>query len=104
MHHADRYYSFLFTDIEGIPNSGSVSRGMRFALTQHDTVLRTAIEAHNGYIFKTRGIAFCAAFLPRRCSERRPGSAVLPCWRRSGERQGPSGCADGAAHRSRQGA
>lgn len=35
---------------------------MRTALRRHDAILRAAIEAHRGYVFKTIGDAFCAAF------------------------------------------
>ncbi len=35
---------------------------MRTALACHDALLRTLIENHNGYVFKTVGDAFCAAF------------------------------------------
>ena len=54
---------FLFTDIEG-----STSRWERFrpamaeALRRHDALLRAAIEAHEGRVFKTIGDAFCAVF------------------------------------------
>src|SRR5438105_13007385 len=55
--------TFLFTDIEG-----STARweehpdAMRAALARHDAILREAIEANGGYVFKTMGDAFCAAF------------------------------------------
>jgi class 3 adenylate cyclase len=35
---------------------------MKFALARHDTLLRRSIEQHGGYVFKTVGDAFCAAF------------------------------------------
>jgi predicted ATPase len=35
---------------------------MRVALARHDALLRAVIEAHGGYVFKTVGDAFCAAF------------------------------------------
>jgi predicted ATPase/Tfp pilus assembly protein PilF len=35
---------------------------MQIALARHDEVLRSAIEERGGYIFKTVGDAFCAAF------------------------------------------
>jgi class 3 adenylate cyclase len=34
---------------------------MRAALAHHDALLRGAIEAHGGHVFKTVGDAFCAA-------------------------------------------
>ncbi len=55
--------TFLFTDIEG-----STARwerrpdAMRDALARHNTLVRDAIEAHGGYVFKTVGDAFCSAF------------------------------------------
>ncbi len=42
---------------------------MAEALRRHDALLRTAIEANGGYVFKTVGDAFCAAFA-------RPADAV----------------------------
>src|SRR5919199_2500241 len=55
--------TFLFTDVEGStalwernPNA------MSEALSRHDEILRTAIEAHNGHVFKTVGDAFHATF------------------------------------------
>jgi class 3 adenylate cyclase len=35
---------------------------MQVALARHDEVLRSAIEERGGYVFKTIGDAFCAAF------------------------------------------
>jgi len=35
---------------------------MQAPVRRHDELLRQAIEAHNGYVFKTAGDAFCAAF------------------------------------------
>jgi predicted ATPase/class 3 adenylate cyclase len=55
--------TFLFTDIEG--STGLWERepdAMRLALARHDALLRAAIETNNGYVFKTVGDAFCAAF------------------------------------------
>ena len=55
--------TFLFTDIEGSTKLWEKSpRGMHAALTRHDTILREAIEGHGGFVFKTVGDAFCAAF------------------------------------------
>jgi class 3 adenylate cyclase len=53
--------TFLFTDVEGSTalwekNPGAMSE----ALYRHDEILRTAIEAHNGQVFKTVGDAFHA--------------------------------------------
>jgi class 3 adenylate cyclase len=55
--------TFLFTDIEGSSKMWERSpETMRTALARHDEVLRSAIEAHGGHVFKTVGDAFCAAF------------------------------------------
>src|SRR5207244_5357366 len=35
---------------------------MRLALARHDSILRETIERNHGYVFKTVGDAFCAAF------------------------------------------
>ena len=35
---------------------------MQAALARHDALVRDAVEAHGGYVFKTVGDAFCAAF------------------------------------------
>src|SRR5215207_10149605 len=37
-------------------------QAMQKALARHDALLRRAIEQHGGYVFKTVGDAFCAAF------------------------------------------
>ena len=55
--------TFLFTDIEGSTKLWEkYPDGMKSALARHDEILRTAIEAQEGYVFKTVGDAFCAAF------------------------------------------
>ncbi|MGZ3549639.1 MAG: ATP-binding protein [Vulcanimicrobiaceae bacterium] len=55
--------TFLFSDIEGSTQRWEAYRAaMTVAVERHDTLMRSAIEAHNGYIFKTIGDAFCAAF------------------------------------------
>jgi predicted ATPase/class 3 adenylate cyclase len=55
--------TFLFTDIEGSTKMWERSpEAMQVALARHDEILREAIEAHGGYVFKTVGDAFCAAF------------------------------------------
>jgi class 3 adenylate cyclase len=55
--------TFLFTDIEGSAKLWEQSSdAMKAALAQHDALMRQTIEAHNGYVFKTVGDAFCAAF------------------------------------------
>jgi predicted ATPase len=55
--------TFLFTDVEGSTRRWETDAdGMRVALTAHDEVLRTAIEAHGGWLFKHTGDGVCAAF------------------------------------------
>src|SRR5437870_10810683 len=55
--------TFLFTDIEGSTTLWEQHpQAMQLALQRHDALLRQAIEANNGYVFKTVGDAFCAAF------------------------------------------
>ncbi|GAB4465555.1 MAG: hypothetical protein OHK0029_36280 [Armatimonadaceae bacterium] len=55
--------AFLFTDIEGSTRLWErFPVAMSAALERHDALLRHAIESNNGYVFKTIGDAFCAAF------------------------------------------
>ncbi|MCX6021616.1 MAG: AAA family ATPase, partial [Chloroflexi bacterium] len=55
--------TFLFTDIEGSTRRwDQFPEAMSVALARHDALLRTAIERHDGHVFKTIGDAFCAAF------------------------------------------
>jgi predicted ATPase/class 3 adenylate cyclase len=55
--------TFLFTDIEGSTQLWERSREqMRSALAHHDEILRQSIGAQGGYVFKTVGDAFYAAF------------------------------------------
>ncbi|MGE5695066.1 MAG: ATP-binding protein [Candidatus Sericytochromatia bacterium] len=55
--------TFLFTDVEGSTRRWEADAdGMRAALAIHDEVLRAAIEAHGGYLFKHTGDGVCAAF------------------------------------------
>jgi hypothetical protein len=55
--------TFLFTDIEGSTRRWEADAGaMRAALAAHDEVLRKAIEAHGGWLFKHTGDGVCAAF------------------------------------------
>jgi class 3 adenylate cyclase len=55
--------TFLFTDLEGSTKLWERHpEAMRVALARHDALLRDAIAANNGYVFKTIGDAFCAAF------------------------------------------
>ena len=55
--------TFLFTDIESSTQLWErAPEAMKFALARHDMLLRQSIEQHSGYVFKTVGDAFCAAF------------------------------------------
>ncbi len=55
--------TFLFTDVEGSTRRWEAdAEGMRKALAAHDAVLRAAIEAHGGRLFKHTGDGVCAAF------------------------------------------
>src|SRR5262245_41770790 len=55
--------AFLFTDVEGSTKLWeSHGAAMGAAVARHDALLRTAIETHTGYVFKTVGHPFSAAF------------------------------------------
>ncbi len=55
--------TLLFTDIEGSTRLWEAEpEAMTRGLRRHDEILRTAIELAGGYVFKTIGDAFCAAF------------------------------------------
>src|SRR5687768_10658627 len=55
--------TLLFTDIEGSTRLWEERPdAMRVALARHDQLMREAIERHQGFVFKTIGDAFCAAF------------------------------------------
>ena len=55
--------TFLFSDIEGSTRRWARDRAaMQDAVRLHDQLMRAAIAAHDGYVFKTVGDAFCAAF------------------------------------------
>ena len=55
--------TFLFTDVEGSTRRWEADPDeMRVALAAHDEVLRGAIEAHGGFMFKHTGDGVCAAF------------------------------------------
>lgn len=55
--------TFLFTDIVNSTQLWAQhTQAMSSAIAQHDRLLRQAIIAHGGVIFKTVGDAFCAAF------------------------------------------
>jgi predicted ATPase/class 3 adenylate cyclase len=64
------FVTFLFTDIEGSTRLWEEkTEAMWEMLQRHDVVLRASIESSDGYIFKTIGDAFCAAFS-------HPGAAI----------------------------
>lgn len=55
--------TFLFTDIEGSTQGWEQHpQAMQAAVARHDAILRQAVEAHHGTVFKTVGDAFYAAF------------------------------------------
>ncbi len=55
--------TFLFTDIEGSTRRWEAdAAAMAAAVARHDALVRRAIEDAGGYVFKTLGDAFCAAF------------------------------------------
>ena len=55
--------TFLFTDVEGSTRRWEADAdAMRLALGAHDKVLRTVIEAHDGFLFSHTGDGVVAAF------------------------------------------
>ncbi len=55
--------TFLFTDIEGSTELAQhYPDALPALLARHHTILREAIQAHHGLVFKIIGDAFCAAF------------------------------------------
>src|SRR5215211_5942877 len=55
--------TLLFTDIEGSTKRWEhLPAQMAVALRTHDLILRACIEEHGGFVFKTIGDPFCAAF------------------------------------------
>ena len=61
--------TFLFTDIEGSTRRWEADpEVMRAALADHDDVLRGAIEAHGGFLFKHTGDGVCAVFTSPRAA------------------------------------
>lgn len=65
--------TFLFTDIEGSTTLWERNpNGMKIALAQHDAILRDAIAAQRGSVFKVIGDAFQAAFAD-------PRAALIAC-------------------------
>jgi class 3 adenylate cyclase len=61
--------TLLFTDVEGSTRLWEAERdAMAAALRRHDEILRGAIEQVGGYVFKTVGDSFCAAFSAARAA------------------------------------
>ncbi len=55
--------TFLFTDIEGSTRRWEADpHAMRASLAAHDAVLRAAVDAHGGQVFKHTGDGMCAVF------------------------------------------
>ena len=55
--------TFLITDVEGSTKLWERNpEAMSKALSHHDELIRNAVEAHDGFVFKTVGDAFYAAF------------------------------------------
>ena len=55
--------TFLFTDIEGSTNlAQNYPEAINSLLERHNAILRQAIEAHKGYVFRITGDAFASAF------------------------------------------
>src|SRR5579859_4439978 len=55
--------TFLFTDIAGSTQLWEQHpTAMQAALARHDALLGQTLAAHGGYVFKTVGDSFCAAF------------------------------------------
>ncbi|MBV8345326.1 MAG: adenylate/guanylate cyclase domain-containing protein [Candidatus Eremiobacteraeota bacterium] len=61
--HPSGTVTFLFTDVEASTQRWERNpEAMAAALARHDALMREAIEARGGYVFKAIGDAFCAAF------------------------------------------
>jgi predicted ATPase/class 3 adenylate cyclase len=70
--------TLLFTDIEGSARLWErYPDAMTSALELHDELLRSAIESAGGYVFKTIGDAFCAAFTSAKAAVEAAGAAQL---------------------------
>lgn len=56
-------YTFLFTDVEGSTRRWQADpQEMETALADHDQTLQSAVEAHQGTMFKHTGDGICAVF------------------------------------------
>jgi predicted ATPase/DNA-binding SARP family transcriptional activator len=68
--------TFLFTNVEGSTRLWDQARdAMDEAMRRHDELLRSAIEECGGYLFKTNGDAFHAAFSTAKEAVRAAGEA-----------------------------
>src|SRR5262245_19564858 len=55
--------TFVYTDIEGSTRLWEERpEAMRVAVEAHFAILRRAVEAHRGHVFRTQGDGLCAAF------------------------------------------
>jgi class 3 adenylate cyclase len=73
--------TFLFTDVEGSTRRWEAdAEGMRKALAAHDLVVRTAIEAHDGFLFKHTGDGVVAAFSSPRTASRATSACCISRW------------------------
>lgn len=55
--------TFLFTEIEGSTSlAQDYPEDINTLLQRHNAILQQSIQAHNGFIFRINGDAFCAAF------------------------------------------
>jgi predicted ATPase/class 3 adenylate cyclase len=55
--------TFLFTDVEGSTKRWEkYPQQMKAALHRHDSIMRSSIQQHGGYVFKMVGDAFCTSF------------------------------------------
>ncbi len=55
--------TFLFTDLEGSTRNWEARPdAMSSALAEHDDIMRSTVEAHDGFVFGTAGDSFSAAF------------------------------------------
>jgi class 3 adenylate cyclase len=73
--------AFLFTDVDGSTRGLEADAdAMLIGLAAHDEVLRGAIEAHGGWLFKHTGDGVCAAFGPVDAAVADQRALELPVW------------------------
>ena len=77
---------------------------MQAALARHDEIVRAAIEAHGGYVVKTTGDGFHAAFATAHDAIDAAVAAQLALAARAVGRDGPVAGADGDPQRPGRGA